>query len=112
MFLVIFFSFIEIPIALMVVDSYAEAYQQHSVELAYSFELYLLIVDMVVVRPRIGYQLRGRTMGKSEEILKYYIHDYLAIDFLGVLVLGISFIPVKNIEYLRLLFLVKVIPLM
>lgn len=80
--------------------------------LAYSFELYLLIVDMVVVRPRIGYQLRGRTMATSEEILKYYMQNYLVVDFLGVLVFGLSFIPVENIDYVRLLFLVKVISLM
>jgi hypothetical protein len=67
---------------------------------------------MVVVRPRIGYQLRGRTMAKSEEILKYYMQNYLAIDFLGVLALGLSFIRVNNIDYVRLLFLVKVISLM
>lgn len=51
-------------------------------------------------------------MAKSEEILKYYMQNYLAIDFLGVLALGLSFIRVKNIDYVRLLFLVKVISLM
>jgi len=51
-------------------------------------------------------------MAKSEEILKYYMQNYLAIDLLGVLALGLSFIRVNNIDYVRLLFLVKVISLM
>ena len=51
-------------------------------------------------------------MAKSEEILKYYMQNYLGIDLLGVFVLGLSFIPVKNIDLLRLFFVLKVIPLM
>jgi len=112
MFLLVYFSFIEIPIALMVVGSFTQAYQQTSVSLAYSLELVLLLTDMLMVRPRIAYQIKGRTMAKSEEILKYYMQNYLGIDLLGVFVLGLSFIPVKYIDLLRLFFVLKVIPLM
>jgi hypothetical protein len=65
-FLLIYFNLVEIPIALMVEDTYHDAFQVGPLALSYSIALDLLIVDMVAVRPRISYESEGRTLVRSE----------------------------------------------
>lgn len=55
-FLLIYFNLVEIPIALMVDDSYEKSSQISRLAISYSIALDLLVIDMVAVRPRISYE--------------------------------------------------------
>ena len=71
----------------------------------------LFIYDMIAVRPRISYDINGRNITKNEDMLRHYLTHYFGIDFLGVLVIIVSFLPIRHIDYLRFAFFLKIIPL-
>jgi hypothetical protein len=64
-FLLVYFNLVEIPIALMVQDSYKESNQVGLLVISYSIALDLFLVDMVAVRTRISYEDEGRILVKS-----------------------------------------------
>jgi hypothetical protein len=50
-------------------------------------------------------------MTKNEDIIRLYLARYFWIDLLGIIVIIVSFLPISGIDYLRFLFLLKIIPL-
>lgn len=54
-FLLVVLNLIEIPIALMVVNSYSGSHQESVERLVYQLALFILILDMLLVRPRVSY---------------------------------------------------------
>lgn len=71
----------------------------------------LFIYDMTVVRPRISYDINGKNITSNQDMLRHYLTHYFGIDLLGVLVLIISYFPIRHIDYLRFAFFLKIIPL-
>ena len=62
-FFTIFLNFIEIPIVLLLCeDSYYELYQNETFSIVYYLIMVLFIYDMIVVRPRVSYDINGRNI--------------------------------------------------
>lgn len=66
---------------------------------------------MIVVRPRVSYEQDGKNMSRNEDILRYYLRNFFWIDFLGIVVMIVSFLPIRHIDYLRFFFFLKIFPL-
>ena len=69
----------------------------------------LLAVDMLVVRPRVRVEIKGRRIRSHSDTLRFYITHFLLADLLGIVIICVDLLTSRNLIFLKSIFYLKIV---
>lgn len=107
-FLAIFYNFLEIPIVIFMTGKAYDDEFKYEVSLGMQLlMIYLFSIDLLLVRPRVAFELKGRLIKEHSEIARHYLGGQALVDGLALVILVIFVVVAQDMVYLKLLFYLK-----
>jgi hypothetical protein len=107
-FLAIFYNFLEIPIVIFMTGKAYDDEFGYDTSLAIQLlMIYLFTIDLLLVRPRVAFELKGHLIKEHSEIARHYLGGQALVDSLALVILVIFVVVAQDMVYLKLLFYLK-----